>query len=668
MNKIRKMIFITICVMVLYSCNQQRPAVIDRPVFDVWSSDVLEIDKIEMSDSATVFYVDAYYQPNRPIKIDHETFIRKSGSDEKFPVIRAEGINLDEATIMPESGMLSFKLFFPPLKRGITKIDFMESDYKIWGIRLLPNAKIKFDPVPKDALKTTTEPLPTPEYSTEPARISGRMLGYIDGMEPDLVTITSINPIHFGRNYTALPVAKDGSFSGEFIPSFAGIYESSEGFLFLTPSEETKLYVDLKKRSRYQSRYRTDKEPSDSIFTYISGRFTSAELETINDAKNYYSYGISIPDRLPENQFKFKTEYLTLLHEIEDMNREEVKQYVLDIMNKRLYELKQKNYSPNMQTMMEIAIKNDTYYSFMECVSWLYHAYLQKNNVSITPASREEYEETLEIRNRYIPERPRIEYYSFLKGKQNDNISYLTNSLAGLGEYISHIEGFYLAGGNKENTPKERLDYFNEKWNLMPGDNKSLLFDLIQPMFYGYKLLDMEYFTEIEKQEIRDLFKDKPIYAEELIGESDRIEFILAAEYENNGSIKNDPPDVPQEQMLNAILAKYKGKVVVADVWGTWCPSCMQDIRNMPPFKDEMKDKDVVFLYLADETSPLNIWEKTIPAISGEHYRLSKAQTRYWEVNSYPIYTVYDRQGKQIAKFYDFPGVEVMKKTIEKGL
>ena len=91
-------------------------------------------------------------------------------------------------------------------------------------------------------------------------------------------------------------------------------------------------------------------------------------------------------------------------------------------------------------------------------------------------------------------------------------------------------------------------------------------------------------------------------------------------------------------------------------------------MKAAQPLKDEMKGKDVVWVYIADETSPLNDWEQSYPKIAGEHYRVSKAQRLYWKQTVYPTYKIFDRQGKQIAKYVDFPGIDVMKKAIEKGL
>ena len=88
--------------------------------------------------------------------------------------------------------------------------------------------------------------------------------------------------------------------------------------------------------------------------------------------------------------------------------------------------------------------------------------------------------------------------------------------------------------------------------------------------------------------------------------------------------------------------------------------------------KEEMKGKDVVFLYLTGETSPLDAFTQAYPTITGEHFRVSEAQWRYWMdtfgIGGIPTYMIYDRQGKQLARHLGFPGVDTIKKGIEKGL
>ena len=175
-----------------------------------------------------------------------------------------------------------------------------------------------------------------------------------------------------------------------------------------------------------------------------------------------------------------------------------------------------------------------------------------------------------------------------------------------------------------------------------------------------------------EKQEIREVVKNSPIYVQALTTESDKLEPLMDVDKENKESLLNDLPQTSQEKMFDAIIANYQGKVVLVDFWATWCRPCMVAMKSILPMKEEMKGKDVVFLYLTGETSPLDNFTKTYPTITGEHYRVSDAQWRYWmntfDIPGIPTYMVYDRQGSQLSRHLGFPGVDTIKKTIEKGL
>ena len=117
-------------------------------------------------------------------------------------------------------------------------------------------------------------------------------------------------------------------------------------------------------------------------------------------------------------------------------------------------------------------------------------------------------------------------------------------------------------------------------------------------------------------------------------------------------------PDVAPDSCFEAIAAMFPGKVVFFDLWSTWCGPCKQGIRKMAPIKEELAGKDVVFVYLTNETSDKELWKKSIASIKGYHLMLPND---YWgklpciiEFSGIPQYALYDRQGKRIYHLIGF--------------
>ena len=130
-------------------------------------------------------------------------------------------------------------------------------------------------------------------------------------------------------------------------------------------------------------------------------------------------------------------------------------------------------------------------------------------------------------------------------------------------------------------------------------------------------------------------------------------------------------PDVPSDQLLQAIASQYPGKAVFFDLWATWCGPCKKGITAMEPMKEQLKDKDVVFVYLTNESSPINEWNDYVIKIPGQHYRIPSA---LWNqipgLGSIPQYYLYDRQGKRVWENTGFSNevLEIIGKEIEKAL
>ena len=108
------------------------------------------------------------------------------------------------------------------------------------------------------------------------------------------------------------------------------------------------------------------------------------------------------------------------------------------------------------------------------------------------------------------------------------------------------------------------------------------------------------------------------------------------------------------EALLKKILEPYKGKLVLLDIWGTWCGPCKEALSHSTEEYARLKDYDIQFLYLANR-SPQESWENVIKEynVSGPnvaHYNLPAEQQdaieRHLNVHSFPTYKLFNRNGE----------------------
>ena len=133
-------------------------------------------------------------------------------------------------------------------------------------------------------------------------------------------------------------------------------------------------------------------------------------------------------------------------------------------------------------------------------------------------------------------------------------------------------------------------------------------------------------------------------------------------------TVVNDITSVPEDKVMEAIVSKYQDKVVCIDLWATWCAPCLEAINQFRRTKGEFKDKDVVFVYLTNGSSPQQLWEEKIKGIGGEHYYLTKTQWNfmmdYFGFEGIPSYLLYNKDGVLKNKFTAFPGNDAVKEII----
>ena len=107
------------------------------------------------------------------------------------------------------------------------------------------------------------------------------------------------------------------------------------------------------------------------------------------------------------------------------------------------------------------------------------------------------------------------------------------------------------------------------------------------------------------------------------------------------------------EQILRELIAPWKGKIILIDVWGTWCGPCRMAMKHSQELYERMKPYNMYFLYLANRSGETS-WKNVIKEynVTGDnvvHYNLPAEQQTAIEhflgVNSFPTYKLIDRDG-----------------------
>lgn len=123
-------------------------------------------------------------------------------------------------------------------------------------------------------------------------------------------------------------------------------------------------------------------------------------------------------------------------------------------------------------------------------------------------------------------------------------------------------------------------------------------------------------------------------------------------------------------------LSDYRGKVVVVDVWATWCAGCIQKLPYFLKVRDHFKERDdVVFLVISiDQKEAYNRWKFAHP-----RYNLLDITSLIahpddctfsddYNITGIPRYFVIDREGKIVNVYAYAPDSPKFEKLINETL
>lgn len=597
--------------------------VIENPMFEVANSETFDFTKIEITDTATYLTAEAYYRPHYWVKTASDTYLQVDGK--KYTIISAEGCELDKEFWMPQSGRATFRFKFPQIPKRAKKMDYIEGDaaghFRVMGIDLKGKRKyedylVTHPDIPKELLSFNKEAtLPQPITDVGKTTITVHLLNYQEGILQELTIIN--NATHGSQDEITAPVnQQEGTVTFEFTQYGTSeawimdpnIYTVMSRFL-IAPNDKMDIYVDMSVTAQRIIARREGKDHEKIQYkSYIDGTFkdycallnTMPERLASNDMEliqNFYAYGKGFADyRWSAEEYK--------------KNIEEKYRNVIDAIN-------------SMDNLLPFDKEYFTLQTNLEYAS----AILFHGTVLATNYHREH--------NTWNQHIDRSKFAQLSEEQMKEMFSLL--------KYDPRYELFLFDIGHHEFD-----EYINAPKNSLVAQR-----EIYQSYFNmcSQNLMNEKAWENLEKVGNDFITKACKTRHAEVLETLAKVE----------GKAKIEPtPEVADDELFDAIIAPHKGKVICVDFWNTWCGPCRQMHKVFAGYKaEDLKDRDIVWIYIASDSSPEAAYRTMIPEISGLHYRLNYKQwnvlCKKFNIEGIPSYVIVDKNGKAEFQKDDHP-------------
>lgn len=540
--------------------------------------------------------------PGDNVVVSKDCFLSTDGNT--FALRGSIGIVPDERFPIPESGRADFSLIFDPIPDSTQMLDFYGGESMLLDIDISGKFQPEYpEEVPNDVRKDFVDSaVPEPVFTIGEKTLNIQLTASRDEMKPDMLLI--VNNMDGSQDQYTLEFNSNGFATMKFdqygtCRAFVVDNKSAQALSCMTlePGETINCWVDFRITGGTAMRNRENFSMKAYKKSLHDGKFANFDRMTDNTD---ISYGLSLYSGDFVDYRMSSEEYLNYIHKLFLENTNSIDVSDFSLMNKEY---------------QEQLLQNDVLEAISDYKTILERSYRYKKN-----------------------------FYDYRTDVPADSVS----------AHLSDKDFAEVAGWFDISNPKLLLageSIVKTDWSMYGAKG-----DLSKSLNIYRIMADKAKKCKIEPSDLYTLRKlSNPFFADacDSLNQRTKRKYLELIEKAKVSEI----PDVHDKDVFDAIIAPHKGKVVVVDFWNTWCRPCIMTMKNNEPLNSkELSEDDIVWIYIADESSNPVKYLEIISGIKGIHYKVNAGQAKAisdrFHIRTIPHYIIVDRDGKAISYPY----------------